>query len=370
MIEIFKQLYMGFTFIVSKLVSIIKIKNQVIYLMSFPQNDQGLIDELSKRNRVVIVYKHTCKNEALVHKKKGIQTVPLNTSFLKCIYLVTVSKIIICDNYYPFLGNIVKHGQLFLQIWHATGAIKKFGLEDRQLISRSHSNIKRYKKVYHSFDKYVVSSYNMGKVFERSYGAVEQQMLYFGLPRTDIIYRLKTKKLEKAKKMILYTPTYRENQKTLPLDEIKKMEIALSSDYIMVVKLHPQVEYLLKDTKDNDFIRWAKPQEKTNELMLDADVLISDYSSVIFDFSLLKPNGNIILFWYDFESYGSQIGLQDYFIETTDLTIVNNIDQLIKIIKNKQCLINSTNFNQEWNTFNDGNSTKRLVEYVSKKMGE
>ena len=53
----------------------------------------------------------------------------------------------ICDNYFPFLGAIKKKNQVFIQIWHAVGAVKRFGLEEHKISSCTKADLKRYKNV-------------------------------------------------------------------------------------------------------------------------------------------------------------------------------------------------------------------------------
>ena len=371
MIGLLKQLYMSFFKTYSKIVSKQKTLNKVVYLMSFPENNDLLVSRLVKDYSVVVYYtdKKNINVELLDSFNIEYQSIKSFLGLMKAVSDTTRSRVTICDNYFPFLGAIKKNPErIILQIWHATGAIKCFGLEDKQLVNRTESDKKRYSAVYNAFDYYTVSSKAMADVFKRSYGAGENQMLYLGFPRTDALFK---EKLEvntevKEKKTILYLPTYRENQEELhPLD-VEKIKSALSNDYQLVIKLHPHVAKLAASQKDDEFVSWHS-DSTTEELIKKADVLITDYSSVAYDYALTHPFGKLIFYWYDKEEYALTTGIQSNVEESLPSKYCTNEEEIIASI-----LSSSVNqlerFNQTWNTYNDGHSVERVAEVVGKWM--
>lgn len=358
--------------IYSKFLSFDKTKKRVIYLLSFPDNNHGFIEQLNQQERVIVFYNKKCYSEALRLREKGIKIYPLDSLFYFISYtipLITNSSVVICDNYFPFLGAIKKKNQVFIQIWHAVGAVKRFGLEERKISSCTKADLKRYKNVYRSFDKYIVSSHKMSQVFQRSYLAQERQMLYFGLPRTDFL--IQQKKVESdfdKRKVILYAPTYRDNQVELPPLDIKQLEEKLGGQYRLIVKLHPHIQFLIGTQEDTSFVRWCRKDESLNNLILEADILISDYSSVLFDFSLVNPNSPIILFWYDRDLYEKKIGIQEDFLKIDSLPVVKSTREIITLLTS-DTLTSTYLFNKEWNTYNDGQATSRLLAYVRDIVG-
>src|SRR5699024_12086101 len=107
-----------------------------------------------------------------------------------------------------------------IQLWHAAGAIKQFGLQDLTNSDRSKRALRRFQKVYNRFDYVVVGSKQMEKVFKESFGLPEERFLYTGIHRTDFFFD--NKLIDKArqrlldnfpilkyKKMYLYETTYR-----------------------------------------------------------------------------------------------------------------------------------------------------------------
>ena len=358
--------------IYSKFLSFAKTKKRVIYLLSFPDNNHGFIEQLNQQQTVIVFYNKKCHSEALRLREKGIKIYPLDSLFYFISYtipVITNSRVVICDNYFPFLGAIKKKNQVFIQIWHAVGAVKCFGLEEHKISSCTKADLKRYKNVYRSFDKYIVSSHKMSQVFQRSYLAQERQMLYFGLPRTDFLFQqIKVESDFDKRKVILYAPTYRDNQVALPPLDIKQLEEKLGDQYRLIVKLHPHIQFLIGTQEDTSFVRWCRKDESLNNLILEADILISDYSSVLFDFSLVNPNSPIILFWYDRDLYEKKIGIQEDFLKIDSLPVVNSTTEIITLLTSDT--LTSTNlFNKEWNTYNDGQATIRLLAYVRDIVG-
>lgn len=369
MINLLKQIYMNFIKIYSKRISKKRTLEKVVYLMSFPDNNDLLIEQLAKKYSVVVYYTDSRNINHSLLNELGIESYSIKSfsGLMRAVQDVTRSKVTICDNYFPFLGAIKTEDTRFIvQVWHATGAIKCFGLEDRQLVNRSKEDLQRFLDVYDAFDYYVVASKAMADVFKRSYGAHEEQMLYLGFPRTDALFKEIATKKDTSKKTILYLPTYREGQTELPPLDIERMRIALKNEYQLIVKLHPHVSKLVVNQKDDEFISWHS-DKTTEKLIKEADVLITDYSSVAYDYALIHPNGKLIFYWYDQEEYNQTTGIQ----KDIEITLPNKIcktqDELIFSI-----LDNSKNelegFNQIWNTYNDGKSVDRVVEVVGKWM--
>lgn len=371
MIQLLKRIYMGLIKLYSAVVSKRKTVKQVVYLMSFPDNNDLLVSQLSKSNKVVVYY----TNKEVINEKMlnelSIKYFSLKSfkGLIKAVKDVSRSQVTVCDNYFPFLGAIKKiEDRKILQIWHATGAIKCFGLEDRQLVYKSKSDINRFSAVYRSFDYYAVASEAMAEVFKKSYGAKENQMLYLGFPRTDALFKetITKKTIRNEKKIILYLPTYREGQKELPPLDIQKMKSKLSDEYQLYIKLHPHVANLSLNQVDDNFVKWHS-NKQTEDLIKEADVLITDYSSVAYDYALIHPKGKLIFYWYDKEEYNQVTGLQSNVEETLPSKVCMNEEEIIESL-----LDESDNqlekFNQIWNTYNDGQSVQRVSKVVERWM--
>ncbi|WP_332526021.1 CDP-glycerol glycerophosphotransferase family protein [Vagococcus sp.] len=368
--SLLKSGYMSFLQMWSSIFVKSKTKKQVVFLMSFPNNNTYLLDELSKEFDVIVYYSKTSQlTDEFISQRKEVIFKNLSTfsGLLKGVQDITRSQITICDNYFPLLGAVKKAEDRYIfQIWHATGAIKNFGMLDKQYDSKSEQDKRRFLSVYHSLDYYVVASPKMGEVFMNCYGAKENQMLHLGFPRTDSLFDLQLKEI-KNKKRIVYLPTYRENQQTLFPLEINSLENEFAKEYELLIKVHPHIEELVQNQDNSDFVKW-QPIETTEELIATADILITDYSSVAFDYSLIHDKGKLLFYWYDEEEYQKVTGIQSGVKESLPGEICYTTESIIEAIK-KDDYMDFSDFNKQWNTFNDGQSSERLIRYL-KKLGD
>jgi len=300
----------------------------------------------------------------------------------KSIYHLATSKYVIIDNYFGFLAvTNFKQGVECIQLWHAAGAIKKFGLEDQSIGARSKRANERFLRVYEKFHKVVVGSDAMADIFKNAFNLSDQNILRTGIPRSDFFYDVKVRNdiiLQligenediKYKKVILYAPTFRDGQ----LDQFKlhldldKMHQKLQNNYIVLLRLHPAV----KSTTDYRNIYpgfvydYSSPRVNINELLLVTDILISDYSSIPYEFSLL--NKPMIFFAYDLLQYKEERGLWDDFQEMVPGPMVSNTEDIINIIlENEFDLEKIKKFSKIWNKYSKGKSSENLVDYLFKE---
>lgn len=353
--------------------------------MSFPKNDNGFLSALITENpnvEIIILFEKKCEEEAIRFEKMGAKIFPISSSvtFLqKAIPILMQSKVIICDNYFPFLAGLYpKKETTIIQIWHANGAIKRFGLEDPTAIGRSFFDHLRFKQVYKRFDEYIVGSEMMGEVFRNSYGASKNSIKSYGNPRTDIYFNQKlidekrdsffTKYPElKKKKIILYAPTYRNGLEDEYPFNVQQLYEALGSDYAILMKKHPHVLTKPVEKNYNGFLYGNLSQYSIEDLLMVTDILITDYSSVTFDFTLLNNANKIIFYCYDLEEYDQVTGLQKDLKNWLPGEIVQSMDELILQIKKTQDC-HFENFNNKWNTYNNGQSIKRLLQHIQELL--
>ena len=265
------------------------------------------------------------------------------------------SLVILNDNNYV-LSRKKPKGCHVLQVWHACGAIKKFGNE----IDRSYT--------IENYDSVLCNAPAWQPIYARSFGVNQDQVKVTGMPRCDRLLKgMDTQSFYekypqcKGKKLCLYAPTFRGNI-LQGLEhhsfDIKKVQEQLK-DWIVLVKFHP----LLKEVQLPDCHAINVSKEDLYLLMQVSDCLISDYSSVILDYSLLdKP---IIGYMNDVDQYQETIGLN---IEPEEYPgpVCINEDQLIQTIQNLDVsdLKKVRDFKEKYMVFTDGNNTKRVVEWI------
>ncbi|QST02826.1 CDP-glycerol glycerophosphotransferase family protein (plasmid) [Pontibacillus sp. ALD_SL1] len=362
-------------------------RTKTIFVVYFGYNVKHLLDEWPQgisEHSVVVTGKHT---KASFENKRGRTIIPLKgfriDRWIRFIYHLATSKTVVVDNYYAFLQvTPFKKNVRCIQLWHAAGAVKQFGLEDHSLGNRSERAIKRFRDVYNRMDYVAVGSEHMGDIFSKSFGIPPSRMLHIGVPRTDffhqeekhgeIIEEVNQKYPElKGKKVILYAPTFRDHEQhkktPYPLD-LERMKDVLGDEYVLLLKCHPIVTYHI-DHKLSDFVISANAYRDINHLLLVTDVLITDYSSIPFEFSFLKRP--MIFYPYDLESYEKERGIQEDYEALVPGPVAHSTEDIIKMVQTKTYNEEEMEkFHKKWNRFSDGRSSKRLVNFIFSEQHE
>ena len=201
-----------------------------------------------------------------------------------------------------------------LNTWHGT-AIKKIGNDARigsAFVSKGSSDMSVFLG-QGEYDR---------MVFSKAFNIAKERIKIIGLPRNDelvcgdkddkILNLRKKFSILEGKKVILYAPTFREYDlegadcvMKLPID-LMKWERELGKQYVLIIRAHHAV---VKSTNimDNDFIKNVSSYPHLNDLMIMSDILVSDYSSIFFDYSISgKP---MLCFSYDYDRYEKERGM-------------------------------------------------------------
>ncbi|WP_139892153.1 CDP-glycerol glycerophosphotransferase family protein [Bacillus sp. D386] len=382
--ELVIQLYLLIFKIIFNIFNLFPLKNKVVFVVSFGDNTQYVYEEMRRKHisfDVVFLckgasYKRFQQYEdatiALIENKNPVD-------FIQSIYHLATSRYVMVDNYYGFLAATDFRPEVeCVQLWHASGAIKKFGLEDASVQNRSDQAVKRFMDVYKRFNKVVVGSDIMGTYFMNAFDLKGENILRTGIPRTDFFYNqaekenvfnqlTKENRLLWDKKVILYAPTYRDNELNefqLELD-LKKLYDELHDEYVVMLRLHPAIKNIPDYTKIYpDFVlNYSKPEYDINELLVVADILITDYSSISFEFSLLKKP--MIFFAYDLGEYTKDRGLWDQYEKMVPGPVVNNTEAIIDLIKENSFDMDTIEeYANKWNKYSKGHSSENLISYL------
>lgn len=218
-------------------------------------------------------------------------------------------------------------------------------------------------------------------LYKKAFNVNPNQIIRTGLPRNDALYRTSPEEVEgikrrlglpRDKKVILYAPTWRDSKdggksySIKPPMALSKWEKMLGEKYILLLRTHPYTNKLL-GVSFNNFVRDFVNYPDINDLMKIADILISDYSATIFDYSILERP--IISFAYDFVDYGKERGFtmdprteMPGGIEETEDDV---IDRIIHMDYGKE-VARVRAFKNKYQVYG-GNATEECVRYVFDK---
>jgi len=130
------------------------------------------------------------------------------------------------------------------------------------------------------------------------------------------------------------------------------------------MKQHPHIVNSLKEEHISDFFYHQFKNFKIEDLLAVTDCLITDYSSIPFDFTLLDNAKKIIFYWFDYKKYEKTIGLQTNFKKLAPGKIAYTMDELtIALLETDN--EDFTKFNKNYNEYNDGKATKRFIEHIN-----
>ncbi|MGU9967488.1 CDP-glycerol glycerophosphotransferase family protein [Bacillus sp. N1(2025)] len=376
--SLFAAFYSIYLSVLGVLFKPVKPKNHLTLLVSFEENAQALIRSY-KAHAESLSYEMTVlyTRHAVSLKKEleGVGSFYLNEKhplhLLKAVLILFKSKVVITDNYFLMTSVLNRRPQTTcIQVWHANGSLKKFGLEDVTNQNRPASDISRFKKVYRSFDFVTVGSDAMADVFKKSFGIRDGQLLKTGVPLTDVYYEEHKPELKHKwpKKIILYAPTFRDYDMQsfrLPFTE-EQLTNALNGEYMLLVKLHPAVLHQISASFESELIKNVSDM-RLHDLLKAADILITDYSSVPFEFALL--NKPIFFFTYDLEEYDQKRGLIDNYTSVIPGKACHDSEALLEEMTKKPFRAEELKrFSDKWNMYSDGNSSEALLKFAETKM--
>lgn len=381
--EIAITIYLFFCRVLFLFFKLFRIHDRHVFVASFPENTSYMVDVLAENGDKEIHILCTFPADKLKLPPIGsfhVSEFSLRSpvKWLAGMKLIATSRTVFVDNYFGWLAaKPFRSGVRCVQLWHAAGAIKRFGLKDSSIENRSVRAHRRFRKVYETFTHIVCGSEKMAEIFKSAFGVSDDRIVRTGVPRTDFFFneeRLLESELKVKnaldlpdRKVILYAPTYRDEElhvSRVPLD-LKAMEEALGLTHILLLKLHPAVEVDFELGKDG-FVRDVSDYPDINELLSAADVLISDYSSIPFEFALLeKP---MIFYAYDLVEYEESRGFWEDYNSLVPGPVVAMTEEIIREIQEDAFdLEKVSRFSAEWNAYSNGRSSIQLAEALDKE---
>lgn len=258
-----------------------------------------------------------------------------------------------------------------MNTWHGS-AIKKMGTD----INRGNTSFGLISTKKNEGVMLAQSEYDVD-VFTKAFRMTREEFRIVGLPRNDELAHA-TKDIQSAKKqklgipvnmkVILYAPTFREYDKdsgnnvvlTPPIN-LRLWQDQLGDDYILLFRAHYEVARVM-GIEDNDFVKNVSSYPDLNDLMIASDILVSDYSSIFFDYAIQgKP---MLCYCYDYEKYAIKRGM--YFDVREWLPSASEELELLNLVKDSDVTVKSvaTKRFQERFVTEFGSASQKSVDII------
>lgn len=347
------------------------VTGNVYYILKELYND-NYYDKYKKY--VVCARKNKHFIKSYLRKKgltKNIKIVKIHTK--KYCQILSKAKYLINNATFPAY-YIKKENQVYINTWHGT-ALKAMGRK----IKNSPNELGNTQRNFLMADYLVYQNDFMFDTFKEDYmldNFYNGEYLLSGYPRNDIFYDEKQRKelrekLEvQDKKVYIYMPTWRGalNNKSNMVQYhylmylLLQIDALLKEDTVLYIKLHNYADSKIDFDEFKNIRRF--PQEyETYEFLNIADGLITDYSSVFFDFA--NTGRKVILFAYDKEEYLADRGMYiDY--DKLPFTLATSVEELVKEMDDTKDFKSYKEFQDKFCNYDNKNCTKQICDYVFK----
>ncbi len=272
--------------------------------------------------------------------------------------------VFICDNFLPVSSCKKRKETKVIQLWHSGGLLKKAGYDTKDSVPGMYKG-----NVFKNYDLLTVSAPCCVDIIEKSLRQPKGVVKATGISRSDIYFDNKYNEecstefykaypKAKGKKIVLWVPTFRGNAadpKLVGEEEIDKVFLKLDG-FFLVKKLHPHFE-----NANPDRVSCKIPSER---LLPVTDLLITDYSSVVFDYLAYKKP--FVLFAPDLDEYEKNHGFYvDY--NSYPSTVAKNEKELIDAVEQELSNRKPEDLEECYRyhmQMCDGNATKRILKEI------
>lgn len=365
----------NFLSIIYSVLKLLPIKNRILFISM--QSDNPSLDfellekEISSRDKNFELVFLCKKMESSLSKKRDYIKYVYNMFeyTLEAMYYLATSKVCVTESYCVPI-SFLKHKKNLktIQIWHASGAVKKFGYQCLDTEEGKSKEIAELMCMHKNYDYVIAPSEVTKNIFAEAFNIEKDKIVKLGLPRLEYITNEKYDKSEEIykeypelenKKIILYVPTFRKG-KNIDLTELLNCPID-QEKYKLIIKLHP--------LESNNVPEKYKINSKytTYDLIKVADYIITDYSILSVEASILeKP---IFLYLFDLEEYNQNRGLNINLMQELKTFTSQKINDIMDKIKNNSFDINEIiEYKNKYIEVKTDNSIKELADFILSKV--
>lgn len=269
-----------------------------------------------------------------------------------------------------------RKGQIYIQAWHGAAPVKKVEADAEKSLEKFY--IEGAKHDSEMADLFISGSEFYTELYKRSFW-YDGEILKVGLPRQDVFWKQDEIRervyakygIEDNECTVLYAPTFRSKytEGCYDLDisgALLALEERFGHPFRMLVSRHP-VNYQKYNFDGQTFISIDKSQD-FEELLAAVDVLITDYSGCMYDFSFTERP--VFLFQKDYDEY---VNDRDFYISMYDLPYISarsnkELADKIRSFDYDNYKINLRKFMDSMGNYDDGTASKRTVDYILEKF--
>ncbi len=316
-------------------------------------------------------YKFRFDFKASINQKRSLY------SKFRFIYYLATSDVILIDDYYPEIYKFdYPKTTKILQVWHACGAFKSLGFERLGKPGAPPFNT----RVHKCYTHVPVSSEHSAKHHAEGFAIDERKFYPVGIPRTDIFFDEEYKRVTRekmleefpacrnAKKVYLYAPTFRGDNATNAYFPFDKFDLERWGEFleregsVLIVKLHPFVNKRVEIPEAyKERILDATDYREVNDILFIIDVLITDYSSIIYETALLRKP--MLFFAFDRRYYEATRDFYEPYDELVPGRIVTDFDDLLEAMEKEDYDSHKLDsFIKKNFKYTDGKSTDRVID--------
>jgi len=290
------------------------------------------------------------------------------------------ARLSVVDDYFlPMYVVAPRAGTRYVQVWHGCGAFKKFGYSTLdKTFGSSHAFVEEL-PIHTNYDRCLVSAARFAPFYAEAFRQpVEKFDASLGIPRTDVFFGSLRADAERrvrerypipaGRRTILYAPTFRGEsivRARSPQElDLGALHAAIGADHVVLLRQHPFVRSATPiDPALRDFVIDVSDYPDINELMLISDILVTDYSSAIYEYALLdRP---MAFFAPDHAAYEAERGFYFDFQTGVPGPIFEATAGLAAWLRAGQFdLERVARFRQESFDVADGGATERFIERV------
>jgi teichoic acid ribitol-phosphate primase len=299
---------------------------------------------------------------------------------LRAGWALARSRVVIVDDYFfPIYAVHPRPATAIIQTWHASGAFKAFGHSVGDRGFGADATLRRRVPIHANYDVCLIGSQASTPAFAEAFGQPSDRFVSrLGIPRTDLFFGEAAEQAAQAvrrryglnddRRVVLCAPTFRGDRVTdarpgAPLD-LALMARELGETHRLLLRLHPFVRAGVDIGPElGDFVVDASDHPDVNELMLVSDVLVTDYSSAIFEFSLLERP--MAFFAPDLAEYERDRGLYVDYRRWVPGPVFETTDALVRWLRDGAVDLTAVRaFRRSAFEIADGHASRRVVEEV------